>query len=1104
MTHEEKVKLLDHKKRVLRRWAIVIGILAMASFAALGMTILDRVLKGTADGGLEINWPKVDKKLGWLGAEIQDVTDTIREQFSLTSTDGVIISSVTPDSPADDAGLQNGDVILAINETAVVNTLQIQQEIAGYAPGETVRLYVDKANGGRRALYVEFGVDPSDVTPSQGANIVRTADVPAAPVISSTSWGISVSPLTGELREQFNIPDSVHGIVVVTVARNSAADSQGIEVGDVIVSVNKAPTPNLQSFYQALQKNEAVLLDVYSSDSGKRLFASLPDEGSFPPQVVLMSFVAETPTKNRIAIASDRDTLDGTVYARFATSPHFIIYDMNKNEATAIANPYAAQVRGMGIIVAQMVARQNIDAVVVSGIGPQSFDVFYNAKVKVYGPVTGIVKTAIVNYQLGKLPEMSEANLGGYGFSSVATLPTGGSPWTEDSDDEEEESGYKGLPPTIPPKGSAANTTLTAVGDPRANRTDMCICPNCGAMVTHPASTSCSDMTCPICGSRLMNPTPGSDTRGGSALEAELPATDIALQVRPVTQVAGTATTPGGAPPSRITALQQTTSNLWALSGKPESIPPTQLTAGAGGQAPTSGGGAQVTTCVCPLDGTTVTHPVGVPCAALQCPTCGGRMVSSASAAVGGTPAQATGGIQTGGKPDDVPPIQQTFFLVAGPNGTVTLVPTSGKPETIPPTGQAVTPVAGMPVAGMSVAGMPVAGMPVAGMPVAGMQTGGKPDDVPPIQQTFFLVAGPNGTVTLVPTSSKPETIPPTGQAVTPVAGMPVAGMPVAGMPVAGMPVAGMQTGGKPDDVPPIQQTFFLVAGPNGTVTLVPTSSKPDTVPLLGQSTQGAAAQGKTVSVAGIPVAGMPVAGGPPADMGSSSGGAAVDGPAQGGGQAGSGAAQSGRSTLCICPMCKTTVTHPIGVPCAALNCPVCGSRLVNAEPGGTTGGAAMTTAAGVLTAQSTVVQVSTASKKVVVPAMGRSLKADVAPLLDDARYFIMVGLGKTEYVRNPYYGTKGSTGTQVAQFIVGEGGAAVICDNLSMTALKTLKDLKVKVYTGFGGTVQQALDIYATGNLKDASATGVVDDEEEHGGGGPPASKSKARDKDKDGAELF
>ena len=951
------MKLLDHKKRVLRRWAIVIGILAMASFAALGMTILDRVLKGTADGGLEINWPKVDKKLGWLGAEIQDVTDTIREQFSLTSTDGVIISSVTPDSPADDAGLQNGDVILAINETAVVNTLQIQQEIAGYAPGETVRLYVDKANGGRRALYVEFGVDPSDVTPSQGANIVRTADVPAAPVISSTSWGISVSPLTGELREQFNIPDSVQGIVVVTVARNSAADSQGIEVGDVIVSVNKAPTPNLQSFYQALQKNEAVLLDVYSSDSGKRLFASLPDEGSFPPQVVLMSFVAETPTKNRIAIASDRDTLDGTVYARFATSPHFIIYDMNKNEATAIANPYAAQVRGMGIIVAQMVARQNIDAVVVSGIGPQSFDVFYNAKVKVYGPVTGIVKTAIVNYQLGKLPEMSEANLGGYGFSSVATLPTGGSPWTEDSDDEEEESGYKGLPPTIPPKGSAANTTLTAVGDPRANRTDMCICPNCGAVVTHPASTSCSDMTCPICGSRLMNPTPGSDTRGGSALEAELPATDIALQVRPVTQVAGTATTPGGAPPSRITALQQTTSNLWALSGKPESIPPTQLTAGAGGQPPTSGGGAQVTTCVCPLDGTTVTHPVGVPCAALQCPTCGGRMVSSASAAVGGTPAQATGGIQTGGKPDDVPPIQQTFFLVAGPNGTVTLVPTS---------------------------------------------------------------------------------------------------------------------------------------------------SKPDTVPLLGQSTQGAAAQGKTVSVAGIPVAGMPVAGGPPADMGSSSGGAAVDGPAQGGGQAGSGAAQSGRSTLCICPMCKTTVTHPIGVPCAALNCPVCGSRLVNAEPGGTTGGAAMTTAAGVLTAQSTVVQVSTASKKVVVPAMGRSLKADVAPLLDDARYFIMVGLGKTEYVRNPYYGTKGSTGTQVAQFIVGEGGAAVICDNLSMTALKTLKDLKVKVYTGFGGTVQQALDIYATGNLKDASATGVVDDEEEHGGGGPPASKSKARDKDKDGAELF
>jgi len=1093
MTHEE-----------LKIWAIVIGVLALASFTALGMTILDRVLKGTADGGLEINWSKVDKKLAWLGAQVQDVTDTIKEQFALTSTDGVIVSSVTPGSPAETAGLESGDVILAIDETNVVDTLQIQEEIADRAPGETVRLYVDKANGGRRAVYVEFGAAPSDVTPSQRGGIVQTADVPASPVIANASWGISVSPLTDEVREQFEIPASVRGVVVVAVAEDSIADSQGIDVGDVIVSVNRSPTPNLQTFYAGLQGNEAVLLDVYSSDDGKQLFASLPDEADSPPQVVLMSLVTEPPAKNRIAIPSDRDNLDGTVYARFASSPYFIIYDMNKDEMTVIPNPYAAQVRGMGITVAQMVLQQDVDAVVVGGIGPQSFDTFYTAKVKVYGPVTGTIRTVIVNYQLGKLSELKEANLGGYGNSSGVVLRTGGSPWTEDSDDEEEEGGYKGLPPTIPPKGSAANTSLTAGGDPRANRTDTCICPNCGAVVEHPASTSCADMVCPICGSRLMNPTPGSDTAGGSALSAELPATDIASQVRPVTQVAGTTTIPPGAPPSRITALQQTASNLWALSGKPETIPPSQLTAAASAQgaaSSSSGGSTQVATCVCPLDGTTVTHPVGIPCAALQCPTCGARMVSGNNVLpTAGNPMTATGGVQTGGKPDDVPPIQQTFFLAAGPDGTVTLVPTSSKPESIPPVGQSVSQVAGVLTAGgppddmgsySGGAGLdgPAQGGGQAGSGAA--QSGRSTLCLCPMCKTAVThpIGVPCAALTCPVCGSRLVNADPggaSGAAASLTGGNPMTA--TGGMQTGGNPMTatgGIQTGGKPDDVPPIQQTYFLVAGANGTAALVPVSSKPDNVPLLGQSTQG-----PTITISG----------GPPEDssMGPSSAGPPVDGTAQGGGQAGAGAAQSGRSTLCICPMCNTTVTHPIGVPCSSLTCPVCGSRLVNADPGGTTGGAAMTALPGVLTAQSKVVQVSATSKKVVVPATGRSLKANVAPLLDNARYFVMVGLGVTEYVRNPYYGDRGSTGAQVAQFIVGEGGSAVICDNLSMTALKSLRDLKVKVYTGFGGTVQQALDIYSAGNLKDASTTSVIDSEEEHGGGGPPTSKSKSRDKDK------
>jgi predicted Fe-Mo cluster-binding NifX family protein len=158
-------------------------------------------------------------------------------------------------------------------------------------------------------------------------------------------------------------------------------------------------------------------------------------------------------------------------------------------------------------------------------------------------------------------------------------------------------------------------------------------------------------------------------------------------------------------------------------------------------------------------------------------------------------------------------------------------------------------------------------------------------------------------------------------------------------------------------------------------------------------------------------------------------------------------------------------------------------------------------------TVSSGIVYVAASSRKVVIPSTGRSLKSDIAQLLDDARYFLMFGLGTYDVVPNPYYRDKRATGAEIAQFIVSEGGAVVICNNISATALKALKDLKAKVYTGLVGTIQQAIDIYNDGRLKDSSSTGIVldDTEDEHGGGGPPTSKSKTKDRDKgDDTEIF
>ncbi|MFC1675487.1 NifB/NifX family molybdenum-iron cluster-binding protein [Planctomycetota bacterium] len=979
MTPKEKEQVLEYKKKVLKRWAIVTGLVALAAFGYLFMTLLDHVLKDTADGGVEINYSKLDTKLAWLGSEIQELDATISDALHLTADTGVLINNVVPGSPAEVAGLQRGDVIVSMNGVDILDSFQIQDIISDLEPGDTAKLVIDNVDGGLQNVYVTLGVQPDDTiaTDTNVQTVAATTDTAVDPVMS-TPWGISVSPLTDDARDAFDIPDEIQGVVIVAVVQGSLADSRGLEVGDVILSINQVPTPNLQTLYNALEDDENVLLDVYSPSDAKNIFVTLPDEGDSPPQVVLMSFDEEVAKTNRIIVSSDSASLDGQIYYRFASAPYFILYDFSTSQATSIANPYAAQVRGMGMTVAQMLIDFKIDAVVVGGIGPQAFDTFYLAKVKVYGPATGSVRAAITNYQLERLPELKEANLGGYGNSSAATIPTGGSPWTEedDTDDDDEEGGLDGQPGTIPPMGKPLE--LTAQGDAQASRPENCVCPNCGTEVSHPASTACADMVCPICGSQLMTASPGTDSITGTDMTSQLPATDIASQLVPV---AGSTVAPTE-PPSRVAAIP-TAGTLWTISNQPETTP--------------------------------VQQTAGMP--------------------VSGMPVS---GMPTGGQPDGVPPVQQTFYLI----------PIAGGPPT---------------------------------------DTGSAPADVGGSSQTA------RSTTCICPMDGTTVTHPvgiPCSQLNCPICGSRLVNAAPGGDTAGGT----IQTGGKPDDVPPVQQTFYLV----------PISGQPDGVPPLSQGTQQ--------------VALVPVAGGPPEDMGmgGSAGGTAdtgtaVDGPAQGGGQASSGASQSGRSDLCVCPMCGVTVTHPISVPCSSLNCPVCGSRLVNETPGGTGGdttvGTVVPTAATTVASTSNIIYVAGASRKLVIPSTGKSLKSDIAQLLDDARYFLMFGLGTYDVVANPYYRDKRATGDEIAQFIVSEGGAVVVCNNVSATALKALKDMRVKVYTGFVGTVQQALDIYNDGRLNDSSTAGVIleDDDEDHGsgGGGPPTSKSKSKEKEED-AEIF
>jgi serine protease Do len=170
---------------------------------------------------------------GWLGVQIQKLTEPLAESMKLPRTQGALVTSVTPDSPAARAGLEVGDVILSFNDHEVANMKDLPKLVADTAPGQNARLTVWR-KGERQNLEVSVAGSP-EVTAS--ATETETATTAA----SGVRLGVTLAPMTDELRKRFHVPVDVQGALVVEVESGSLAAREGIRPGDVIVQAGGKP-----------------------------------------------------------------------------------------------------------------------------------------------------------------------------------------------------------------------------------------------------------------------------------------------------------------------------------------------------------------------------------------------------------------------------------------------------------------------------------------------------------------------------------------------------------------------------------------------------------------------------------------------------------------------------------------------------------------------------------------------------------------------------------------------------------------------------------------------------------------------------------------------
>jgi serine protease Do len=199
---------------------------------------------------------------GWLGVQIQPVTEDIARSLNLDDAQGTIVAEAQGDSPALAAGIEAGDIITAVDGKVIEGPRELARVIAAYEPGKTVELTIIR-DGRERALDVNLGTLPGgdrraavELNPESGAeNSVELADL-----------GLSVIEQDG-------------AIVVADIVPDSAAAEKGLRRGDEIVSINGLEVDAVDSVGKAIaeaiaDERKAVLFQLRTGDRSR--FVALP------------------------------------------------------------------------------------------------------------------------------------------------------------------------------------------------------------------------------------------------------------------------------------------------------------------------------------------------------------------------------------------------------------------------------------------------------------------------------------------------------------------------------------------------------------------------------------------------------------------------------------------------------------------------------------------------------------------------------------------------------------------------------------------------------------------------------------------------------------
>ena len=200
---------------------------------------------------------------GWLGVTVQEVNRDLARSFGMKRPEGALISRIVPNSPAAEAGLQLGDVILRFGDREVADARALPHMVGRSEPGERRTLHLLR-DGSRQRITVRIGALETD----------ERGELPAARVRQiENNLGIEIQDLTPAARRRFGVDT---GGVLVTGVGPGAAAQAGIVRGDVILSIGQTAIRDRAHFIEVIsQLSPADATPVLVQRRGQSIFLAL-------------------------------------------------------------------------------------------------------------------------------------------------------------------------------------------------------------------------------------------------------------------------------------------------------------------------------------------------------------------------------------------------------------------------------------------------------------------------------------------------------------------------------------------------------------------------------------------------------------------------------------------------------------------------------------------------------------------------------------------------------------------------------------------------------------------------------------------------------------